>query len=504
MNQQQFGQMQADMAAMQALMQQQQVALQQAQGQVVNAQAIAVQAQADAQQAQAANAAQAVIVGQQQLALVAAQALAAQAVADAATAQAAADVAAAVIPGGGNAIAPAVNAPGQIVGLINLESTNGLKIHKSASAPLRDLFDGQASKITTFINDVGTRARSFGWDALIFTVNTAEHGVKNMLENYSSITMADISAMADIYSGTLPIATRASQAATQCHLMLQESLSPALKARVIARRAEYTFTVNNSTYEDGVAMLKVVFNLVSVDTKATVSVINRNLEYAQLASKLVELEYDPIRFHLFVHEQLLKLAQRNSAIPNIVGALFEAYKQTPDDAFASWASFEYGVWEKPTSDDWSNEQVMNFAEEKYHTIVQKGEWKVPTKQSEEIIALTARLDQAEASLKKRKLDQVASGSTPRKRPAADGDNDKFAWKNVAPAAGEPQEKTVGKKIYVHCPHHGELKWVLKSGHAGGCNKAPAGATSTPTKVVADPSVVTAVVTALAGIANDAE
>jgi hypothetical protein len=252
-------------------------------------------------------------------------------------------------------------------------------------------------------------------------------------------------------------------------------------------------------------MLIVVFNLVSVDTKATVSVINRNLEYAQLASKLAELEYDPIRFHLFVHKQLLKLAQRNSAIPNIVGALFEAYKQTPDDAFASWASFEYGVWEKPTSDDWSNEQVMNFAEEKYHTIVQKGEWKVPTKQSEEIIALTARLDQAEASLKKRKLDQVASNSTPRKRSATDGDNDKFAWKNVAPGDGEPHEKTVGKKIYVYCPHHGDLKWVLKSGHAGGCNKAPtATTTTTPNKPAADPSVVTAVVAALVGITEDAE
>jgi hypothetical protein len=205
MNQQQFGQMQADMAAMQAQMQQQQVALQQAQGQVVNAQAVAMLAQLDAQQAQAANAAQAVIVGQQQVDLAAAQALAAQAVADAATAQAAVNVAAAVIPGGGQAIVPAVNAPGQIVGLINLKSTNGLKIHKSASAPLRDLVDGQASKITTFINDVGTlndvgtRARSFGWDALIFTINTAEHGNKNMLENYSSITMADITAIGHLF-----------------------------------------------------------------------------------------------------------------------------------------------------------------------------------------------------------------------------------------------------------------------------------------------------------------
>jgi hypothetical protein len=165
---------------------------------------------------------------------------------------------------------------------------------------------------------------------------------------------------------------------------------------------------------------------------------------------------------LFVHQQLLILAQRNSAIPNIVSALFEAYKQTPDDVFASWALFEYGVWEKPTSDNWSNKQVINFAKEKYHTIMQKGEWKVPTKPSAEIITLTVRLDQAKASLKKRKLDQVTTGSTPPKHLAADGDNKKFAWKNVAPATSNPHENRSARK------HTCTLCTTVSS---SGCSKA---------------------------------
>jgi hypothetical protein len=491
MNQQQFDQLQADMVTVQAQLAAATALITQQQVDLAAAQTTANQAVTDAAAAQA-------------------DAVAAQA--NAAVAQAAANAAAGNAPVAGQALAAppivAVNAPGQIMGLINLGLASGLKIHKLASAPFRDLFDGQASQLTTFTNDLWTRARSFGWDHLIFSINTTTNGVVNvkaLVDNYTAITMADIQAMANVYSAMLPVATRASQAATQLHLTLQDSLTPALKNRVIARKAEYTFVINGVTYEDGVAMLKVVFNLVSVDTKSTISVITRNLEYAQLAAKLVELEFDPVRFHLFVHEQILKLVQRNSPVPNIVGALFEAYKQVPDDAYTTWASQEYSTWEKPTSDDWTNEQVMEMAEVRYHTIVQKGEWKVPTKHSEEIIALTAKFDQAVANNKKRKLDPVVGSPTPR---CKSNDQGKQGWKYTAPAAGESNEKTVNEKKYVHCPYHGDLQWVLKEGHVGGCNNAPKTPTTAPKAPVAtpiaDPTVVTAVVAALAGIVGDQE
>jgi multidrug efflux pump subunit AcrA (membrane-fusion protein) len=187
MNQQQLVQMQADFAGFQA--------------QLAAANALATQAQAAAQQAQADNVVQATLIAQQQIDLTAAQALAAQAVVDAAAAQAAAAVAGVVqvdavpMPPAGAPPIIAVNAPGQIMGVITFD-TAGMKLHKSASAPLKDTFDGKSSKLTAFINDVGTRARSFGWDQAIFTIVTAT-GQKNMLDNDSSITMDDIRAMAD-------------------------------------------------------------------------------------------------------------------------------------------------------------------------------------------------------------------------------------------------------------------------------------------------------------------
>jgi hypothetical protein len=127
MDQQQFGQMQNDMVAMQA--------------ELTAATTLATQAQAAAQAAQAANVVQAALVAQQQQGLIAAQAMAAQAVADAAAAHAAAAIAGAV-PVNAVPVPPAaappivtVNAPGQVAGVIIFDSA-GMKLHKSASAPL--------------------------------------------------------------------------------------------------------------------------------------------------------------------------------------------------------------------------------------------------------------------------------------------------------------------------------------------------------------------------------
>jgi hypothetical protein len=52
------------------------------------------------------------------------------------------------------------------------------------------------------------------------------------------------------------------------------------------------------------------------------------------------------------------------------------------------------------------------------------------------------------------------------------DDTKWAWKDVAPSAGQPVEKTFDGKEYIFCPHHPTTKWVLKKGHETGCTLDP--------------------------------
>jgi hypothetical protein len=42
----------------------------------------------------------------------------------------------------------------------------------------------------------------------------------------------------------------------------------------------------------------------------------------------------------------------------------------------------------------------------------------------------------------------------------------------APKTGDSHEKKFEGKEYVYCPHHRGTKWVLKSGHVGGCRNDP--------------------------------
>jgi hypothetical protein len=109
---------------------------------------------------------------------------------------------------------------------------------------------------------------------------------------------------------------------------------------------------------------------------------------ASLKQKMEELEYDIIKFHLWVNEQSNGLRRRGEPVRLMVAGLFESYKLVPDDAFAKQ---EQNKWEDSDSPALTNEQVMTKAETKYQAIKQKGEWKVKSKKDEEIIALSARL-----------------------------------------------------------------------------------------------------------------
>jgi hypothetical protein len=427
--------------------------------------------------------------------------------------QAIADITAANAAGPPANAANPINAPGQRDGVIDMDSTVGMKVFTRATAALLTLFTGSADLLETFLNELFQRAVLYGWITAIFQITTTDHGVLNMLRDYSRITMAEIRAMAEIYSATLPIATRASQAAAQLHAVLQCSLSPDLLVRVIARKTEYTFEIANQTYEDGVGMLKIVFNLVATDTRAKVAMLERNLSDAGMLAKMHELEYDIIKFHLWVNEQSNGLLRRGQPLRLLVSGLYECYKIVPDDAFATHAAQEQSKWEDSETPDLTNEQVMNKAENKYQTILQKGEWKVKSKKDEEIIALTARTRELEDKIatmspkKKAKLDPVTPSASNGKSRGATGPGEKFEWKTIAPKDGESHEKRFEGKDYVYCPHHGRIKWVLKEGHAGGCRNAPKDtptSATTPALKTSDEEIKDQVIKALTAVAAEAE
>jgi hypothetical protein len=113
---------------------------------------------------------------------------------------------------------------------------------------------------------------------------------------------------------------------------------------------------------------------------------------------------------------------------------------------------------------------MQVALIKYKDRKRSDKWQAPSVEEEQILALTAQI----SDLQKAKTTTSASdkakkagakkkdGEAAKKKARTDRYAEKYAWKLIAPATGEPTTKEVGKKTYHFCPHHnsGAGAWVI--------------------------------------------
>ena len=97
-------------------------------------------------------------------------------------------------------------------------------------------------------------------------------------------------------------------------------------------------------------------------------------------------------------------------------------------------------------------------------------WQAPTMVEEQIIALTAQLGDlqkakstnATPEKSKKTGTKKGTGDSAKTKVKADRYAEKYAWKLIPPACGEPTTKEVGSKTYHFCPHHnnGAGAWVI--------------------------------------------
>ena len=125
--------------------------------------------------------------------------------------------------------------------------------------------------------------------------------------------------------------------------------------------------------------------------------------------------------------------------------------------------------------------------EKYKNLESKGDWLKKTDDELEFIALQSQIKELKQNPTTTKGKTPGTGKGKGKEGKDTRNTGIYAWKGVAPKAGESHEKTVGGKKYIYCPHHGATKWVLKVNQQGiehktGCLKmaaAIAGRIETP-------------------------
>ena len=212
-------------------------------------------------------------------------------------------------------------------------------------------------------------------------------------------------------------------------------------------------------------LLKVIIEAAHVDTRATLTNIRLNL--SSLDKKMVELSSNVKTFNTYVKNQRRALPARGATSENLLVNLFKGYESVDDADFQDFIKHKRATYEEGgtlTVDDF-----LATALNKNTTRVMQNLWNAPTKEQEQILALTAQLavikkktrgstppNPKALSNAQKKMKKAADDKKRQKRQDADT---KWAWKRIMPAEGEPRVKLVGAKTYnCNCKFH-PAQWV---------------------------------------------
>ena len=358
---------------------------------------------------------------------------------------------------------------------LDLASSDGAKHFKGATEALNSHpFDFEDdSDLQVFLDLVLTKSQVWGWNS-IFNVPvtdalTGTTGNWNLLTHYGMIPVNSVRAHAMSYYATP--SKRAQDSFMLCQCLLNSLTLDFLKT-ITADATIYHLPAIGAINGDvpaGVLLLKLIISRAHVDSRATVSFIRTSL--TKLDEKMIELDSDVVKFNIYVKAQVSTLAKRGQTTDDLLINLFKGYEKANDVEFQDLIRRKKNHYEEGRDVNVSN--LMVDTDMKYRARMLYNKWQAPTKEQEQIIALTARVEKLKSLKQPQKQSKPAASGTATKKHKKD--NNKWAWKDTLPAAGEPTTKTFeGKEYHVNCPYHKD-QWVCHP--VAECFQNPANATA---------------------------
>jgi hypothetical protein len=362
---------------------------------------------------------------------------------------------------------------------LDLTSTSGAKHFKGATeALIAQTFDfADPSDLQVFLDLVLKKSQVYGWNHVL-TIPVTDNVVNvttdhNLLSEYGLIPLTSVRDHVSTYYGTK---TKQAQDSFMFCQSLLNSLSVEFLKLITADSCDYhmpAIVAVDGPIPAGPLLLKIIISKAHVDSRATVTHIRTTL--TKLDDKMIELDSDIEAFNFFVKAKVKDLAARGESSSDLLINLFSGYKVANDAEFQDFIRRKENAYEE--GKDITTANLMEDSAAKYRTRKMTGKWSAPTKEQEQILALTAQIEKFQASSPKPKN----KGKNSKVKPSSDKSNSKakqpsiWAWKDVMPKEGEPVTKHFqGKDYHVGCKFH-EKKWVCHTTEQ--CSKNPANATA---------------------------
>ena len=249
-------------------------------------------------------------------------------------------------------------------------------------------FDRQPNKIRLFLAHVKDRAQQFNWQSILTIPAGLPPTSYNRMHNYGRMSLQDVQAKALTYVG---MQGRKAQDSYMLYNFLIESLTDSFKVQVLLYEQDYTITPmgGQPAMKDGPTLLKMLIMLTYIDNQATTAHIRETL--IDMTYKLTNLQGDITAFNDWVREQVHQLAAQGMSTPDLLTYLWKTYLQAPDAEFKRYIKTLKVEYEDERQ-DYSAEQLMLLAMNKYKNLKQAGKWGNLSKAEAEIVALNAKID----------------------------------------------------------------------------------------------------------------
>jgi hypothetical protein len=139
----------------------------------------------------------------------------------------------------------------------------------------------------------------------------------------------------------------------------------------------------------GAILLKIIIMKAHVDTRATVSFICTVL--SSLDTNMMALDSDISKFNAYVKTQVIALEARGETTSDPLVNVFKGYETAQDSEFALFIKRKKDAYDE--GGDITVTSLMDAAENKFKTRVLLQTWSAPTKEQEQILGLTAQVNQ---------------------------------------------------------------------------------------------------------------
>ena len=175
-----------------------------------------------------------------------------------------------------------------------------------------------------------------------------------------------------------------------------------------------------------------------LDTNATTQSIRTKL--SNLDRYIVTIGNDITKFNGYVKGLVYSLAARGERTEDLLLNLFKGYQAVTDRTFLKYIAGKQEKYKE--GKQYSPDQLMQLADNKYRLLKEKGTWDTPSESEEKILALEARIDELTKVAKKtrgskrKKRGSESEGESKEKKTEKRIQQEKPQWMNQRPAEAD--------------------------------------------------------------------